>query len=67
MIFTVVITEDQEDGGYNATVPALPGCHTFGETIDQTCENVLEAILAYLKSLENEGDPIPVEVDSRLE
>lgn len=65
MKFTVVVTKDPEDTGYNVTVPALPGCHTFGETIDEAYENALEAIAAYVDSLEREGDPIPMEVASR--
>jgi len=65
MKFTVVITKDPEDSGYNASVPALPGCYTFGETPDEAYENSIEAIGAYLDSLEKEGDPIPVEVESR--
>ena len=64
--FTVVITEDLEDGGFNAVVPALPGCRTFGETKREAYENSIEAINAYLGSLEHEGDPIPHEVDSRI-
>lgn len=66
MKFTVVITEDIEDGGFNAVVPALPGCRTFGETKKEAYRNSLEAIDAYLGSLEDEGDPIPHEVESRI-
>lgn len=65
MKFTVVLTEDLEDGGYNATVPALPGCRSFGETKREAYRNCLEAMDAYLESLEREGDPIPREVDRR--
>lgn len=64
--FTVVVTRDLEDGGFNATVPALPGCRTFGETQHQAYQNALEAIDAYLGSLQAEGDPIPEEVGSRI-
>ena len=41
--FDVVLLED-ETGGYVAIVPALPGCHTKGETIAEVIENVKEAI-----------------------
>jgi predicted RNase H-like HicB family nuclease len=64
--FTVVLTKDLEDGGFNAVVPALPGCRTFGETKAEAYANALEAIAAYLGSLEAEGDPIPQEVGSRV-
>lgn len=66
MKFTVVVTEDLEDGGFNAVVPALPGCRTFGETKQEAYKNSLEAIDAYLESLAHEGDPIPHEVGSRI-
>ncbi|MEX0569187.1 MAG: type II toxin-antitoxin system HicB family antitoxin [Candidatus Njordarchaeota archaeon] len=51
--FDVVIIED-EMGGYVAFVPALPGCHTQGETIEETIENVKEAIELYLETLTEE-------------
>lgn len=65
MKFTVVLTKDPEDSGYNAMVPALPGCRTFGKTTEKAFENAVEAITSYLDSLVREGDPIPVEVETR--
>ena len=56
-----VILEREEDGGYHAFVPALPGCHTQGDTVDEAVENAREAILVYLDSLRAEGEPAPVE------
>jgi len=64
--FTVVLTRDFEDGGFNAEVPALAGCRTFGETKAEAYANAREAIAAYLGSLEAEGDTIPQEVGSRV-
>ncbi len=51
MKFNVVL-EEAEEGGYNATVPALEGCFTQGETVDETLENAKEAIMCYLEGLE---------------
>jgi len=48
--FDVVIVED-ETGGYVAFVPALPGCHTQGDTLEELMENVKEAIELYLGTL----------------
>ena len=48
--FDIVIVED-ETGGYVVFVPALPGCHTQGETIEETIENIKEAIELYLETL----------------
>ncbi len=57
--FTVVIEPDEE--GFHAYVPALPGCHTFGMTIDEARANILEAIGLHVESMLQDGEPVPVE------
>jgi len=42
-------------------VPALPGCHTFGDTIDEARANILEALELHLQSTLEDGEPVPVE------
>ncbi|HIJ06703.1 MAG: hypothetical protein XE11_2273 [Methanomicrobiales archaeon 53_19] len=44
--FQVVVREDAEDGGYNVSCPAIPGCHSQGETVDEALENIKDAIVA---------------------
>lgn len=56
-----VFYEEAPEGGYVAYVPALPGCHTQGETMDETEQNIKEAIALYLESLTAHGEPIPLE------
>jgi len=51
--FDVVLLED-ESGGYIALVPALPGCYTQGDTVDEVMRNVKEAIELYLETLSDE-------------
>jgi len=51
--FDMVILED-ETGGYVAFVPALPGCHTQGDTLRELMENVKEAIGLYRETLTEE-------------
>jgi len=51
--FDVVIIED-ETGGYIAFVPALPGCHTQGDGLEELMENIKEAIELYMKTLTEE-------------
>ena len=51
--FDVVIIED-ETGGYVALVPALPGCHTQGDTLEELMDNAKEAINLYIETLEKE-------------
>ncbi len=43
-----VIVHDAEEGGYWAEVPAIPGCATQGETLEELLANVQEAIEACL-------------------
>jgi predicted RNase H-like HicB family nuclease len=56
-----VYYEQASEGGYVAFVPALPGCHTQGETLEDTERNVKEAIALYLESLVAHGEAIPEE------
>lgn len=56
-----VFYEEAAEGGYVAHVPALPGCHTQGETLEEAEHNVQEAIALYLESLAAHGESIPEE------
>lgn len=54
-----------EEGGYWAEVPALPGCLTQGETLDEVVENLNDAIEGWLsvqtqESLRAKGVPFTV-------
>ncbi|BDP42614.1 hypothetical protein DAETH_25830 [Deinococcus aetherius] len=39
-----IIVHDAEEGGYWAEVPALPGCASQGETLEEVLANMREAI-----------------------
>lgn len=41
------------------TVPSLPGCVTYGDTIDESIEMAREAIELYIESLVEHGEEIP--------
>ena len=43
-----VVVHEAEEGGYWAEVPALPGCATQGDTLEELTANLLEAIEGYL-------------------
>ena len=60
MTYTVVL-DHQPDGGYHVSCPALPGCHTEGDTLDEALANAREAIEVYLESLAAHDEPLPVE------
>jgi len=49
-----VILKDAKEGGYIVSCPALPGCHSQGDTIDVTLDNIKEAIVGCLESLNEE-------------
>lgn len=54
-----IVLEKEEAGGYTVFVPALPGCHTQGDTIEEALGNAREAIECYIESLKKDGLPIP--------
>jgi antitoxin HicB len=54
-----VCLEQDEDGIFIATCPALPGCVSEGRTRTEATENVKEAIEGYLRSLKRHNDPVP--------
>ena len=59
--YTVVLLPEPEEGGFSVLVPALPGCLTQGETVDEALINAREAIGLHLRALARDGDPIPEE------
>jgi predicted RNase H-like HicB family nuclease len=61
-----IILEKENDNGYSVSVPALPGCASQGETVEECLSNAKEAIELYLGSLKEDGLPIP-ESDVLLE
>ncbi len=44
---------------YVAEAPTLPGCVSQGETREEAVENIKEAIVAYLESLEARDERVP--------
>jgi predicted RNase H-like HicB family nuclease len=46
-----VILEPNDEGGYTASVPSIPGCVSKGATIDETIKNLKEAIRSYLEKV----------------
>lgn len=45
-------------GGYHGYVPSLAACHTWGKTLDETKENIREAIKSYVGSLVKDGERV---------
>lgn len=64
--YRVVLDWDAEDKAWNASVPAIPGCFTFGATAEEALEHAREAILLNIEDMVARGEPIPPE-DTRIE
>lgn len=58
-----VVVHQAEEGGFWVEVPALPGCYSQGESIEETLENAGEAIELYLEVLRDEGGEAPKDTD----
>ncbi|MGC8605126.1 MAG: type II toxin-antitoxin system HicB family antitoxin [Desulfomonilaceae bacterium] len=39
-----IVIHEAEEGGYWAEVPAIPGCATQGDSMEELLENVREAV-----------------------
>ncbi|WP_447978227.1 type II toxin-antitoxin system HicB family antitoxin [Candidatus Nitrospira bockiana] len=57
--FEIVVEKEQEDGGYLAYSPTLPGCASSGNTIEEAKRNIREAIQQHIQSVLAHGQPIP--------
>ncbi len=61
-----ILLRKEPEGGYTVIVPSLPGCVTYGDTIEDAINMAREAIDLYLESLREHGEEIPTE-ESTLE
>lgn len=59
--FTVIIGKDED--AFHAYVPALPGCHTFGATVEEAQSNIAEAIALHIECMREDEESIPIERD----
>jgi antitoxin HicB len=59
--YTIVLEQEPTDG-YAVSVPALPGCFTRGETVDECRERAAEAIEVHIAGLRADGEHVPEEL-----
>ena len=59
-----ILLRKEPEGGYTVIVPSLPGCITYGETIEEAKKMAKEAIELYIESLKAHGEEIPAEEDT---
>ena len=56
-----IMLKKEPEGGYTVMVPSLPGCITYGDTVEEAIEMGKEAIELYIESLRAHGDEIPTD------
>lgn len=54
-----IVLRKEPEGVYTALVPSLPGCITWGETVEHALEMAKDAIEGYISVLQEEGESIP--------
>lgn len=61
-----ILLRPEPEGGFTASVPALPGCVTYGRRLDEARQMVKDAISGYIQSLKKHGEPIPADEETLL-
>jgi len=61
-----ILLREEPEGGYTVTVPVLPGCVTYGKTLDEAIRMAREAIELFIEVLAENDEDIPTE-DGLLE
>lgn len=51
--------QEEEEGGYTISVPSLPGCISYGASLDEALTMVRDAVAGWVAVAEEEGLPIP--------
>ena len=66
MRYTVLLAPGESEPVWVVTVPALPGCATQGDTVEEALDNAREAIAGHVAALRDLGRPVPVETTPPL-
>lgn len=56
-----ILLRREPEGGYTVLVPSLPGCITYGKTVEDAILMAKDAIGVYIESLIEDGEEVPVE------
>ena len=62
-VYNYSIVMEPDENGYHAYVPALNGCHSFGNTIEEAKENITQAIQLHIEAMLEDGETIPEELE----
>ena len=58
------VLRQEPEGGYTVIVPSLPGCVTYGDSVNHAIEMAKEAIELYVESLHAHGEEIPTDAET---
>ena len=61
-----VMLRKEEDGTYTVIVPSLPGCLTFGRTVEEALAMAKEAIEGFIACMIDRGEEVPVETNESM-
>ncbi len=59
ILYYTVLLQSEKEGGFTVTVPDLPGCVTFGSTVEEAQEKAKDAITGYLASIKKHKQKVP--------
>ena len=59
-----VVFRSEPEGGFTVIVPSLPGCVTYGRTLQEAKKMAVDAIKGYIASLKKHREPIPSDRES---
>ena len=59
-----VLLHKAPEGGFTVTVPALPGCITEGDSLDEALAMAKEAIELYVEELKSREEEVPDDSDT---
>ena len=61
--YSVVLEPNDPEAGYTVTVPALPGCVSCGDTVQEALENIKDAMSLYIQDSLKHGEALPKDGD----
>lgn len=59
-----VIFRPEKEGGFTALVPLLPGCVSYGKTLEEAKKMILDAIDGYIFSMKKRGEIVETDANS---
>ncbi len=59
MKYRVAVVVENAGRNYSAYAPEVPGCITTGKSVQETLDNMREALKGHLEWMARDGDPMP--------